>query len=183
MIRGLLLALALVGCTATMSATPAGRYDAGAFSVALRAAWTRIDASRNAETVGDTLTRHGLMLGRVELASLDPGDALVRAPGAPRFHRAMSELALIEFVPDSARDLGFSDVRAENIRPASFGAADGLRFDLIGRYPSGLAMRGDALIAEAHGRLHVIVFFAPAEHYFDAAAPDVALMMDSVRFD
>jgi hypothetical protein len=177
--------LSLSACAVTMTAAPPGplQTDAG-LAVDLQNSWTRIPAALNGATNGTVLTRHGVMLDRVDLLSIDAGKSIIKAPrnvDVPVFRAGMSELELVELVTASLLRVGLTDVRAENVRPHQFLGASGIRFNLVGKYSSGLNMRGDAALAVVNGKLNVILFVAPAAHYYDANAAEIEQLIQNAR--
>ena len=73
-------------------------------------------------------------------------------------------------------------VRGSALRPANWGPAPGLRFELALDNPGGLQYRGLATAAEREGRLTLLVWIAPAEHYYGRDVEAVSKMFDSLRF-
>lgn len=182
------LALLLAAC-ATISATPAGPYAAGeGLSVTLGRAWN--DASRaqyGAPRRVRLLTIDGPLLNRLYLtAGLRPGDWMVRPTArerpTPVYRANMSPTELVEFVADSVSALNYQRVETAGLRPSKLGDADAVRFDLKAQAESGLDVSGTAVVAERGGRLYVILYLAPSEHYFGAGQAEVESIMSSARF-
>jgi hypothetical protein len=177
--------LGVAACTPTMSAVAPGpaETDTG-ISVNLQNSWTRIPSQLNAATTGTVFTRHGVMLNRVDVLSIEPGKSLIKVPrnvDAPVFRTGMTELELVEFVTASLSRIGLRDLRTENVRSHTFLGAPGIRFNVAGKYASGLDMRGDAALAVVDGKLNVILFIAPAVHYYDANAAEIEQLIQSAR--
>jgi hypothetical protein len=168
---------ALSGCVAVMTAAPPGPLQTEAkFTVDLQNNWTRIPSDQNLSTSGSMLTRHGTALERVDILTVKPGNSIVRAQStddAPRFRANMSELELVELVTASLNKMGFVDIKTENVRSSPLAGAPGVRFGLTGRYSSGLNCKGDVALAVSGGELNVIMFLAPASHYYAASAGEV----------
>ena len=130
------------------------------------------------------LSIDGPLLNRVYVArGLAPGEGLIRRRSkeepVPAFHADMAPTELVEFVSDSVAAIGYHRVETSGLRPARFGAEDGLRLDLSAQTESGLEMRGSAQMAVIGGRLYLILYLAPAEHYYGATLPEVEEMMRS----
>jgi hypothetical protein len=176
---------ALMACAPTLTAAPPGLFQPKrGVAVELRSAWTHIPPELNDVTTGSVLTRHGLALNRIDIIRLRPGQSIVRAPSyveAPRFRTGMSEPELVGLVTASLQRLEYTDVRTENVRPHTLAGAPGVRFDIHGKYPSGLNLRGDAVLAQAHDELNLILFLAPAAHYYEASANEVEQIIQSAR--
>lgn len=103
-------------------------------------------------------------------------------PDGPWFRPGMRPDEVRDIILDGLRGAGWANVVASDLRPASFGEVPALRFDLDLDNPSGLVYRGLATAAERDGRLTVLVWIAPAEHYYGRDVEAVAQMFDSLRF-
>jgi len=186
-IAALGLALFLSAC-ATISSAPAGPYRVGdAMTVTLGRDWA--DASRTmvgAPRGVRLLTIDGPLLNRLYFASLRPGDYIVRRQSrerpTPIYRTGLSPTELVEFVADSVSALEYQRTETSNLRPGKLGDADALRFDVTSQTEAGLDISGSALVAERNGRLYVILYLAPTEHYFGAGQAEVEAIMDSARF-
>lgn len=180
-----LAAAALAACVPTMAAAPPGAFDTGAgLAVNLQNSWTHIPAGINYTTNGAVLTRQGLALQRVDILTLEPGESIVRVPrntDAPEFRAGMSETELVELVTASLTRMGFTDIAADNIRAHQLAGASGVRFNIAGKYASGLNLRGDVALAESNGKLNVIMFVAPAAHYYEASAAEIDQLIQSAH--
>lgn len=182
------LSLLLSAC-ATISAAPAGPYQVGdSMTVTLGHAWN--DASHaivGAPRRVRMLTVDGPLLDRLYITSgLKPDEWMVK-PAArerptPLYRSNMSPTELVEFVADSVSALDYQRVETSALRPAKMGDTDGLRFDIKSLTEEGLEMSGSALVAERAGRLYVILYLAPSEHYFAAGRAEVESIMNSARF-
>ncbi|PTT75034.1 hypothetical protein DBR41_26765 [Pseudomonas sp. HMWF010] len=93
----------------------------------------------------------------------------------------MSPAEQMEFVSDSMGALEYQRVETDNPRPAKFGTADALRFDLKAKTKEGLDISATALVAEHKERLYVVLYIAPTEHYFAAELPEVETVIGSVK--
>jgi len=103
-------------------------------------------------------------------------------PDGPWFRPGMRPDEVRDIILDGLRGSGWANVRASNLRPAAFGAVPGLRFELDLDNPSGLVYKGLATAAERDGRLTLLVWIAPAEHYYGRDVEAVSAMFDSLRF-
>jgi hypothetical protein len=178
-------ALALSAC-ATVTAV-SGPYKAGdAYTVTLARQWSDISAimpqrPRNVRLI----SIDGPFLNRVYVAGgLTPGQYLVkparRETPTPTFRADMSETELVEFVTDSIAALDYQRPEALNLRPANFGSAPGLRFDVSAQTKEGLNISGDALLARVGDRVHLLLYLAPSEHYYERNHADVEAIFTSV---
>jgi hypothetical protein len=178
-------ALAVAGC---VSITPvSGSYKAGnAYTVTLSRQWADISAIMPQRPSNvRLLSIDGPLLNRVYLASgLTPGQFLVKPvkkeTPTPTFRADMSETELVEFVTDSIAAMEYERPEALQLRPANFGTAPGLRFDVRAQSKEGLNFSGDALIARVGDRLHVLLYLAPSEYYYERHKADVDAIFSSV---
>lgn len=187
-IAALGLALLLAAC-ASIGTAPPGPYRAGSdMTVTLGQEWA--DASRamvGAPRRVRMLTTDGPLLNRLYFASgLRPGDFIVRRESrerpTPTYRAGLSPTELVEFVADSVSALEYTRTETSNLRPATLGGADALRFDLKAQTAEGLDMSGTAVVAERNNQLYVILYLAPSEHYFGAGQAEVERIMSSARF-
>jgi hypothetical protein len=103
-------------------------------------------------------------------------------PDGPWFRAGMRPDEVRDIVLDGLRGAGWANVEASNLRPVSWGGVPGLRFEIDLDNPNGLVYRGMATAAERDGRLTVLLWVAPAEHYYGRDAEAVGRMFDSLRF-
>ena len=178
--------LIAAACTETVTLAPAGVYSAGGYAFDLQRDWSHIPEGLDRAVTVDQLTVDGPRLNQVYLIDgLADGAAMVERADeedpAPAFRAGMSELEIVEFLTDSLSALGMQDVAAENVRPASFAGAPGVRFDFTAARDNGLTLRGTAAASSAGEALDGLVFIAPAEHYFGYYRAEVDAMFDSAR--
>ncbi len=179
-------ALWLSGC-ASIPTAPTGLYAVGqAYHVRLGRDWSDLShVIGGASSKVKVLTLDGPLLNRLYLTEgLVPGDSLVRRPRSdhanPPYRAHMSSSELVEFVADSVSAQGFQRVETSNLRPAAFLTAAALRFDLAAVTQQGLDMQGTAQAAEVDGKLYVLLYLAPREHYFAASLNEVERIFASV---
>jgi hypothetical protein len=130
------------------------------------------------------LTIDGPLLNRLYLAEgLGAGEGLLKAASkeqpAPTFQAKMSPNELVEFVSESVASMGYQRVSTKKLRPAKVGRTVAYRFDLEAQTESGLQLQGTAQVAVVEGKLYVVLYVAPAEHYFAATLPEVEGVMAS----
>ena len=179
-------ALALSACV-SITAAPAGPYKVGAAQVTLGHEWSDISAimfQRPAKV--RLLSMDGPLLNRLYVTDgLAPGEFMVKPMAkerpTPTYRAGMSPNELVEFVTDSVSALDYQRVETDNLRPAKFGASDAVRFDIKAKSKEGLDVSATALVAEAAGRLYVVLYIAPTEHYYAAELPEVETVIGSVK--
>ncbi len=98
-------------------------------------------------------------------------------PATPRLGTRQGDFA--EFVTDTVAALGYKRVETSKLRAAKFGASSGVRMDLSAKTENGLDMKGTAEIATANGKLYLVLYIAPAEHYYAATLPEVESVLAS----
>jgi hypothetical protein len=181
--------LLLLAACAGVTLAPPGPYKAGeGLTVTLGREWSdatgaQLQANRRVRL----LTVDGPLLNRLYIGSgLRPNDWMVRPESritpTPLYRSDMSPTELVEFVADSVTALGYQRVETSGLRPAKLGEADALRFDLKGQTEAGLDISGTAVAAERNGRLYMILYLAPSEHYFGAGQAEVESIIASARF-
>ncbi|MBM3569663.1 MAG: hypothetical protein FJX46_13030 [Alphaproteobacteria bacterium] len=97
--------------------------------------------------------------------------------------RANSNLAeAAEFVQASIAKLGGTAlIEARDIRPIAFGGRDGFRFEFRITLKDEVERDGIAAGAVASGRLYLIFYHAPRQHYFERRKPAVERIIASAR--
>ncbi len=183
----LALALTTTGCVA-ITAAPAGAYTVGAgYAVTLGSAWNDLGVITPTRPANVRfLSLDGPLLNRLYLTDgLAPGQSLVKPvvkeQPTPTYRAGMSPTELVEFVTDSVAALDYQRVETGTIAPAPFAGGEGLRIDLTAKTKDGLDISGKAALAERGGKLYLILYLAPTEHYYAAHLPEVIAIMDSAR--
>jgi len=187
-LRGAALAAVLsvlAGCI-SITAAPAGPYASGSHAVTLGRTWGDASAFAGAPRTVKMLTIDGWQLNRLYVIDgLKSGDYIVRPASkekpTPTFRTGMTPIEQVELVAESVVAMGYQRVETEGLRPIKVGDADGLRADISAKSPEGLNISGVTQIVEVKGRLYVILYLAPAEHYFEATRAEVEAIMASAR--
>ena len=153
--------LILPACVTTMTAAPAGTLALkDNATVNLTQSWTSVPDALH-EAKGVVLTKDGMMLNRVHLISVEPGKEMVdvsdKSLEYPVYSAGMSRLEQVNFVTSSLARLGFADLKTASVMPATLSGADGIRFDISGKYASGLNLRGKVGMAETEAGLNMIL--------------------------
>jgi hypothetical protein len=191
LIRALTFAAVAVLLAACASMAPGGTLqtsgEARVFDLALdtQLDWARIHGVRMEQWTID-----GPPLNQLTIVSrVKPGEHVFlgdherkRRPDGPWFRTGMRPDELRDIIVDGLTGAGWANVESDGLRPARFGDVPAVRFTLRMDNPGGLAYRGMAAAAERDGRLTVLVWFAPVEHYYGRDEQAVAAMLDSVRF-
>ncbi|MDP3854125.1 hypothetical protein [Phenylobacterium sp.] len=184
-----LAALALTACV-SVTLAPVGPLKVGAaYEVALGREWSDISVIM----VGRPkkvrlLSIDGPLLNRLYLTDgLVPGEFLVKPvrkeQPTPTVRKDMSASERLEFVSDSVAALDYQRVVLVKPRPAKFGQASAVRYDLTAQTQEGLEIKGTGLVSEAGGKVYVILYLAPAEHYFAANLAEVETILGSARLN
>ena len=147
--------------------------------------WARLPAPRQEQWTIDGAPLNQLTI----LSRIQPGEhVFLRAkerswrPDGPWFRAGMRPDEVRDILLDGLRGAGWANVEARNLRPVRWGAVPGLRFGLSLDSPTGLVYLGEVTAAERGGRLTLLVWIAPAEHYHGRDADAVGRMFDSLRF-
>lgn len=179
--------LAALPACATVTLAPAGPYAVGGQSVTLGRSWSDISILLPGRPKNvRLLTIDGPLLNRLYIVDgLADGRALAspagKDPPTPRWRSDLSSGEQVEFVADSVAAMGYQRVETKDLRPARVGGVDGLRFSIAAKTAGGLDISGVAQVAESGGRLFLILFLAPTEHYFGAQEAEVEGIMSSAR--
>lgn len=180
-------ALALTACVQVPVAAPAGALQPEAgFQVQLNQAWTHYPETSNPVTQGSFVTLDGPILNRVHMMTISDGEAIMKASkrdDVPRYTVGMSQIEMVELLTSSLNRVGYSSIEADNIAPADFDGSEGIRFNVTGKYDTGLNLKGDVAVAEIDNQLHIIFFLAPELHYYDATTADVDALINSANFN
>jgi hypothetical protein len=163
---------------------PGPAVAAGNVAVETPIAWTRFPGPR-----GEVWTVDGALLDRVEFYSdIRDGQNVFKTrhatkskPDGPYFHPGMDGQAQAQLVADALGDIGGVKPVVESLRPAQYGSHAAVRFELRLSNDEGLIYRGSALVAEVDAKLTVILYLAPAEHYFEAYWESIDAMLRSAR--
>lgn len=180
-------AFSLLSACVSITPAPAGPYASGTHHVTLGRLWSDASAFGNGgQKAVKMLTIDGWGLNRLYVIDgLNSGQYIVRAARkeqpTPTFKAGMTPTEQVEFVAESVAALGYQRVETENLRPAKVGDKDALRADIVAKTPEGLDISGVTQIAEVNGRLYVILYLAPTEHYFRATQAEVESVMNSAR--
>jgi predicted small secreted protein len=131
-------------------------------------------------------TRHGTGLDELHFyTGIKSGQPLFRPAGKrpidmPVFNARMTPNDIEDLTVASLQKNGFQNVRASALRPCPFGSAQGFCFDLLLANEEGLEMRGRALAATRNQVLDLLVFTAPAEHYYAQLSPAIERIFASI---
>lgn len=179
--------LALAGCE-TVVLAPAGPLAVGQDQqVTLGRNWSDVSAVTYPRVKKvKLLTIDGPLLNRLYLTEgLAVGDKIVGSVSkerpTPVVRSGMSATERMEFVADSVAAMDYQRVQTAKPRPAKIGEASGVRFDLTAQTKDGLDIQGTSVVVEQGGKLYVILYLAPAEHYFQAGLAEVEAIMASAR--
>ncbi len=173
----------LSGCVAWSKLPASEKKLASGYYVTPQIEWS---ARRTGAT--ELWTVHGPGLEAVQIAKgLADGKPLQKPASykekMPLFHGGMVASEVAELVVETFSRVGAGNVELLGVRPEPFGGKPGFRFDLRLSSPSGLSLSGLGAGAIVGGKLYLIVFTAPQQHYFDTYKPTVEKIIASVRFE
>ena len=184
----LLLAGFLSACVTPVTSAPVGAFKLSpTYQVSLGREWSDISNIMLARPKNvRLLSIDGPLLNRLYLSDgLTPGQFLVKPATkekpTPTYHASMSPTELVEFITDSVAALDYQRVETSGLRPAPFGGAQALRFDISAKTQQGLEVSGSAQVADLDGKLYVILYLAPSEHYYRTSLAEVEAIMASAR--
>ena len=177
--------LALTACVA-IKPVPPGPYASGGHQITVGRTWTDLGPVFGSPKAVRMLTVDGPMLNSLfVIDGLKPGEYIIRGPSkeqpSPTFKAGMSPTEQVEFLADSLVAIGFQRVETDGLRPVKIGSNDGMRVDITAKTAAGLDISGIAQLAEVNGRLYILLYTAPTEHYFAATKAEVESVMSSAR--
>lgn len=178
--------LMLSGCVSTMTAAPAGQFTVkNSASLTLIDSWTHVPENLNS-TKGSAFTKDGVSLNKVHVVTIEDGEKLINSSDKsqefPTYQAGSSELQQIEFLTSSLSRIGTVNLKPRNVTPKMVGGLEGVQFELDGKYESGLNMKGLAVLTESNAGLNIIVYIAPAAHYYEKDLASVKSLIASAQF-
>lgn len=178
-------AMLAAGCVAVPTIATQGSFAPDAdFSVTLPETWSYWPPEQNFATTGGYLTRDGMLLNRVHLITLKDGDHILKTYGKatdiPSWSSTATEYETVELVTSSLLKIGYNTMEADNIRPVQVDGAEGIAFDLKGKWTNGLNVKGDVAAVKTGDKLNLVLFLAPELHYYDDVKDEVDQIIASV---
>lgn len=179
------LCVALSACALVTSAPP-GPYKVGATSVTLGRQWSDVSIlSANRPKNVRVLSIDGLQLNALYVTDgLAPGQPLVmsrvKERPTPVYRTGLSPNELVEFLTASVEAMGYEQVKVAKLKPIKTASGDGIRVNLTAKTKAGLEITGSAALLEKGGKLYVVLYLAPTEHYYDATLPEAEAVMASL---
>lgn len=180
----LMFVLLLVGCSSPL-VRPGERVALKSFSLSSPIAWSQFSNGRER-----VWTLDGPMLNRVWIIDgVKPGEQVFLRPrpygrrkgeGA-LFHAGISDSEAIELIADGLREQGVDDLQVHDITPKPFGALPGFAFAFEFASRRGLRYRGLGAGEIAGDSLSYVLFFAPAEYYFERDVAAARQVLESIR--
>lgn len=181
-----LLTLLLAACASGGPLVTAGRTTAGGdLSIDAGMEWTRMgDLREQLWTIdGPQLNSLHLVPAAREREFVFLGQRQTkRRPDGAFYHRGMRPDELRDLIADGLRASGAVNVVTSNLRPASFGGREGLRFEMTMDGESGLKYKAMAAAFEHEKGLALALFYAPAEYYYPRDEAKVSAMLDTLRW-
>ncbi len=178
--------VALLACCADGRLVKPGVASAnGGIMIDTPIAWSRFVFSRY-----EIWTIDGIPLNRLYIVpSIRSGEHVflerrvnANHPDAPAFRAGMRAEDIRDIVLDALTETGAVNIQSEALRPAHFGAIDGLRFEFKASTAAGLQYRGMVLAAARGDELSFLLWMAPAEYYYGRDMTLVSKMFDGINF-
>lgn len=174
----------LTACATGGALQTAGRTQALGLAFETSLDWARYASGRQ-----EAWTIDGTALNQLRLITgTRPGEHVFHlgrerrdAPQGAWYRPGLRPDELHELLLAALREQGWAEVESTALRPARFGAVDGLRFEFTMASQRGLRYAGSAAMFERNGRLTTIYWQAPLEHYHGRDAGPVAALIDSIR--
>ena len=174
-------ALILNACTAYSLVEP-GKIDVGgAYYVTVDSAWSR---SQHGHI--HSLTKDGFAIQAIQLSTgVKEKEHFFTAPTQleqPPYKKDLSLIELQQFIHDSFVASGAEKISFSEIRPESFGGAQGIRAEFDFYTKSGLHKRAIIAGAQNDGKFYFILYHAPNLYFFDKNKQDAEDIIRSVTF-
>ncbi|HTD28808.1 MAG TPA: hypothetical protein VK660_05415 [Xanthomonadaceae bacterium] len=175
----------LAGCGVSRLVEPGVTSANGGIVIDTPIAWSRFVFPRY-----EIWTIDGIPLNKLYIVpSVKSGEHVLlerrvsaNQPDAPAFRAGMRAEEIRDIVLDALTESGAVNIQSAGLRPARFGAADGLRFEFQASTAAGLQYRGMVLAAARGDQLTFLLWMAPAEYYYDRDRTAVDSMLDHASF-
>jgi hypothetical protein len=133
-----------------------------------------------------TWTVHGPQLEAITIVSgLADGKPLERPANykekMPLFRSGMTGSEVAELTVESLQRMGYGRVELTGMAPETFGGQPGFRFELDLTDAAGLDGSGIGAGAISKGKLYLLVYRSPKEHYFARYKPAVDHLIASAQ--
>lgn len=181
-----LMALLLAACASGGPLVTPGRTTAGGdLTIEAGMEWARMGGIREQLWTldGPQLNSLHLIASVREREFIFLGERQTkRRPDGAFYHRGMRPDEVRDLIVDGMRASGAVNVVTTNLRPATFGGRDGLRFEIAMDNEAGLKYRAMAAAFEHEKGLALALFYAPAEYYYPRDEAKVSAMLDTLRW-
>ena len=181
-----LMALLLAACASGGPLVTPGRTTAGGdLTIEAGMEWARMGGTREQLWTldGPQLNSLHLIPSVREREFIFLGDRQTkRRPDGAFYHRGMRPDEIRDLIVDGMRASGAVNVTTTNLRPATFGGREGLRFEIAMDNENGLKYRAMAAAFEHEKGLALALFYAPAEYYYPRDEARVSAMLDTLRW-
>jgi hypothetical protein len=170
----------LTGCARYTLVEPRPRTIADLYTVEPQTRWSALTDGK-----WEVWTIDGAGLEAIQfLDGLDDGDPLFRAADAQKrmtFRKTMSPSELVELLVDGLTSIGMQSVEVTNLRPQTFGSAEGFRCELTFVTKNGLQKQGMAAGGTVNGRLYLVLYTGTKLHYYQAHRDDAEKIIQSIH--
>lgn len=148
--------------------------------------WTRISGPRF-----QLWTMDGELLNRLYLVpAVREGEFIFlggrqsrRRPDGAFFHPGARPDEIRDLIVDGLAASGAANIRTENLRPATFGQYEGVRFEIRLANEEGLEYQAMAAAFEHDRTLALALFLAPSAYYYPRDAAKVDRMLGTLRWN
>ena len=180
------LCLLLAACsTGGALVKPGPTIASGKLMIDSEMEWTRIYSGTRYQLWsidGELLNRLYLIQNVREKEFIFLGERQTkRRPDGAFYHRGLRPDELRDLILDGLRAAGTVNIEARNLRPATFGGREGLRFEFSLANEEGLKFQGMAAAFEQEKGLSLAIFMAPSEYYYPRDEAKVSKMLDTLR--
>ena len=180
----LLALLALAACQTATEVRQGQSISMGGLSVTPRSGWTQFT---NTAYRAPVWTADGLDLNLIQFRTgINKGEAVYWLARRSETKFAtwdpeMTDFDLADAVAEGYAGIGAVGFESSGLDPTEIDGREALKFSFTYTDPNDLIYDGLAFAIRDRGRLHLILFQAPREHYFAASEAAVRAIFDSVR--
>lgn len=181
----MMLVLLLAACGGGPLVQPGPQRIGSRLSMDSDMAWTRFAGPRyQLWTIdGELLNRLYLIPGVREREYIFLGGRQTRRrPDGAFYHPGARPDEIRDLIVDGLAAAGAVNIRTENLRPATFGLHEGVRFEMRLANEEGLEYQAMAAAFEHDRQLALAIFMAPSEYYYPRDAAKVDRMLSTLRW-
>lgn len=158
-----------------------GKVKVGDLAVQSSMAWSQLSSGNAYIWTVDGQFLHEIYF----VTDLEDNEPLLVGRGEdnqPKFKSGMTSIEIADLFKNSLASKSVRDFEIKNLRPATFAATEGFRFEFDYRTSSGVEKTGMAIGAVRNKKLNLIFYHGTRLHYFDRYKEEVEAIIASAQF-